>query len=72
MIRRARGSHARFGFRPRTLPLGLANLSLTAQYHTDYGPLFAGLMPVTLHILLTYVLLQRHIVKGVTAGALKG
>jgi ABC-type glycerol-3-phosphate transport system permease component len=56
----------------RTLPLGLANLSITAQYRTDYGMLFAGIMLVTLPILLLYALLQRQIVKGVTAGALKG
>ncbi|HWA09888.1 MAG TPA: carbohydrate ABC transporter permease [Opitutaceae bacterium] len=58
--------------RARTLPLGLANLSITAQYHTDYGMLFAGLVLVTLPILVVYALLQRQIVKGVAAGALKG
>jgi ABC-type glycerol-3-phosphate transport system permease component len=58
--------------RARTLPLGLANLSITAQYRTDYGMLFAGLVLVTVPILVGYVLLQRHIVKGVAAGALKG
>ncbi|MDB6094224.1 MAG: transporter permease [Verrucomicrobia bacterium] len=56
----------------RTLPLGLANLSITAQFHTDYGMLFAGLVLVTLPILALYLLLQRQIVKGVSAGALKG
>jgi len=56
----------------RTLPLGLANLSITAQYNSDYGSLFAGIVLVTLPILIVYSLLQRHIVKGVTAGALKG
>ncbi len=56
----------------RTLPLGLANLSITAQYRSDYGMLFAGIVLVTLPILLIYILLQRHIVKGVAAGALKG
>lgn len=56
----------------RTLPLGLANLSITAQYRTDYGMLFAGIMLVTLPILVLYAALQRHIIKGVTAGALKG
>lgn len=60
------------GERVRTLPLGLANLSITAQYHSDYGMLFAGIVMVTLPILVVYVLLQRHIVAGVTAGALKG
>lgn len=56
----------------RTLPLGLANLAITAQYRSDYGMLFAGLVLVTLPILLVYVFLQKHLVKGVTAGALKG
>jgi len=56
----------------RTLPLGLANLSITAQYRTDYGMLFAGLVLVTIPLLIVYVVLQRQIVRGVTAGALKG
>jgi ABC-type glycerol-3-phosphate transport system permease component len=56
----------------RTLPLGLANLAITAQYRSDFGMLFAGLVLVTLPILFIYLLLQRHIVRGVTAGAIKG
>jgi ABC-type glycerol-3-phosphate transport system permease component len=56
----------------RTLPLGLANLSITAQYRSDYGSLFAGIVLVTIPILIVYLLLQRHIVKGIAAGALKG
>ena len=51
-----------------TLPLGLANLSITAQYRSDYGMLFAGLVLVTLPILIVYLLLQRQIVKGVASG----
>lgn len=58
--------------RARTLPLGLANLAITAQYRSDYGMLFAGIVLVTLPILIVYLLLQRQIVKGVAAGALKG
>jgi ABC-type glycerol-3-phosphate transport system permease component len=58
--------------RARTLPLGLANLSVTAEYRSDYGMLFAGLVLVTVPILIVYVCLQRRIVKGVAAGALKG
>lgn len=56
----------------RTLPLGLANLAVTAQYQTDYGMLFAGLVIVTIPILIVFIALQQHLVKGVTAGALKG
>ncbi len=56
----------------RTLPLGLANLSITSQYRSDYGMLFAGLVIVTIPILIVFIALQKHLVKGVTAGALKG
>ncbi|MEY4488346.1 MAG: hypothetical protein RIQ79_854 [Verrucomicrobiota bacterium] len=56
----------------RTLPLGLANLAITAQYRGDYGMLFAGLVMVTLPILVVYLLLQRQLVSGITAGAVKG
>ena len=56
----------------RTLPLGLANLSLVAQYRNENGMLFAGVVIVTIPILIVYLLLQKHLVKGVTAGALKG
>jgi len=56
----------------RTLPLGLANLALTAQYQNDYGSLFAGIIIVTLPILLVYLLLQRHLISGITTGAIKG
>jgi len=58
--------------RARTLPLGLANLSITSQYRSDFGMLFAGLVLVTIPILIVYVALQKHLVKGITAGALKG
>jgi ABC-type glycerol-3-phosphate transport system permease component len=58
--------------RARTVPLGLANLSIAAEYRTEYGMLFAGIILVTLPILIVYVLLQRQIVRGISAGALKG
>jgi ABC-type glycerol-3-phosphate transport system permease component len=56
----------------RTLPLGLANLSIAAEYRTEYGMLFAGIILVMLPILLVYVALQGRIVRGIAAGALKG
>jgi ABC-type glycerol-3-phosphate transport system permease component len=58
--------------RARTLPLGLANLSIAAEYRSEYGMLFAGIVLVTLPILIVYVALQRQIVRGIAAGALKG
>lgn len=56
----------------KTLPLALANLAITSQYRTDYGVLFAGLVIVVLPILFVYLLVQKHLVRGITAGALKG
>jgi ABC-type glycerol-3-phosphate transport system permease component len=56
----------------RTIPLGLANLSIAAEYRTEYGTLFAGIILVTLPILAVYLALQRQIVRGIAAGALKG
>ena len=56
----------------KTLPLGLSNVSLQAQYNTDYGLLFAGLVIVIIPTLLCYLILQRQLTSGITAGALKG
>jgi len=56
----------------RTLPLGLANLAIMAQYRGDHAMLFAGLVLVTLPVLAVYLLLQRQLVSGITAGAVKG
>ncbi len=66
MLLSGRGSEA-----VRTLPLGLANLTIVSQYRTDYGMLFAGLVLVMLPTLLVYAVLQRYVTKGVTMGALK-
>jgi ABC-type glycerol-3-phosphate transport system permease component len=56
----------------RTLPLGLASVSMQAQYKTDFGLMFAGLVIVLAPTLLVYLLLQRQLTRGVTVGALKG
>lgn len=56
----------------KTLPLGLASVSIQAQYKTDFGLMFAGLVIVVVPTLLVYVLLQRQLTQGITTGALKG
>jgi len=56
----------------RTLPLGIANLLMVQHYETDWGALFAGLVIVMLPTLLVYLVFQRQISEGLTAGALKG
>src|SRR5262249_48761305 len=56
----------------KTLPLGLASISIQAQYKSDFGLMFAGLVIVMLPTLFVYILLQEKLTKGVTLGALKG
>jgi N-acetylglucosamine transport system permease protein len=56
----------------KTLPLGLASVSIQAQYKTDFGLMFAGLVIVMLPTLFVYILLQRQLTSGITMGALKG
>jgi len=56
----------------RTLPLGLGNISITSQYRSEWGTAFAGLVLVTLPTMAFCLVLQKHLVKGITTGALKG
>jgi len=58
--------------RLRTLPLGLANVTIVSQYRSDWGMAFAGLVLMMLPTMLLYIFLQKHITKGITVGALKG
>lgn len=56
----------------RTLPLGLANITIVSQYRSDWGMAFAGLVLMMLPTMAVYALLQRQVTKGITVGALKG
>ena len=56
----------------RTLPIGLASVSILSEYKSDYALMFAGLVITMVTIITVYVFLQRHITRGVTLGALKG
>lgn len=54
-----------------TLPIGLAVMQNEMQYRTEWGPLFAGLLMSIVPVLVIYVIFQRQIAEGVTAGAVK-
>lgn len=56
----------------KTLPLGLASISMQAQYKSDFGLMFAGLVIAMLPTLLVYMILQEKLTKGITVGAIKG
>ncbi|MDO5678596.1 MAG: carbohydrate ABC transporter permease [Propionibacteriaceae bacterium] len=52
-----------------TLPLGMK--AFVDKYVTDYPQLFAGLVTVTLPMLLVYIIAQRSFIEGMTAGSVK-
>ncbi|MBI4582544.1 MAG: carbohydrate ABC transporter permease [Planctomycetes bacterium] len=54
----------------RTVPSGL--LAFQGIHSTDYQLLFAGLTIVSAPLIAVYVLAQRFMIEGLTAGALKG
>lgn len=53
----------------RTLPL--QTFTFFGQYTSEFGLAMAGLVLATAPILVFYVIMQRHIVSGVTAGSVK-
>lgn len=53
------------------LAQGLAALSVSQGYRSDWGGLFAGLTIAMVPVLVAYVAFQRHIRAGMTAGAVK-
>ena len=55
-----------------TLPLGLYRLSSGIAQATAWNSVFAHVVLVSLPLILVYVIIQRRIVEGVTAGAVKG
>ncbi|MFD0714747.1 carbohydrate ABC transporter permease [Paenibacillus sp. GCM10027626] len=54
-----------------TLPVGIAVMQAEMQYRTEWGPLFAGLLLSMIPVIVLYIVFQRQIAEGVTAGAVK-
>lgn len=52
-----------------TLPIGIA--SFQGQYATNWGTLMAGSVLITLPVVVLFLALQKHLVGGMTAGAVK-
>ncbi len=58
--------------RPVLFPLQVGIMKFQGVHITDYPHLMAGMGLATIPILVIYLLLQRFMIKGVTAGAIKG
>jgi multiple sugar transport system permease protein len=54
----------------RTLSAGL--LYMVGQYEIQWGQLGAGVMISTVPVAILFTFLQKHLIRGLTAGALKG
>lgn len=53
------------------LPIGLTQLQ-DVEGLTNWGPVMAGTVLTTLPMLVIFLILQKHMIKGLTAGAVKG
>lgn len=54
----------------RTVPVGI--MDFVGQFETDYGYIFAALASASIPLLIVYFFGQKKIIKGLTAGAIKG
>lgn len=53
----------------KTIPTGL--LAFSSRYVTDYGLLFSALSIITIPMVVIYIVFNRQITEGITAGSLK-
>lgn len=58
------------GNKSRTLPIAL--YYFTSQFASDYGAMFAATVLVALPSIIVYCLLQKQVISGLAAGAVKG
>ena len=56
----------------KTLPVGLINLMAAERAAANYGRLYAGMVIVMLPTLVLYILVQKQLTQGMTAGGVKG
>lgn len=55
-----------------TFPVCALLNEISSKYGTDFGLMTAAVTLVVVPVLITYMLLQKNIIKGLTAGAVKG
>ncbi|WP_069998338.1 carbohydrate ABC transporter permease [Cellulosilyticum sp. I15G10I2] len=54
------------------LPVSALLNKISSEYGTDYGLMNAAVTLVVIPVFIVYLFLQKHIIKGLTAGAVKG
>lgn len=58
--------------RPEMRAITVLLNNLTSQEGTNYGLMAAAVALVVVPVVIVYIILQKHIIKGMTAGAVKG
>ena len=56
----------------KLLPVCAILREISSQYGTDFGLMAAAVTIVVMPVLVLYSLMQKNIIKGLTAGAVKG
>lgn len=57
---------------PKEKTITLLLNEISSQAGVDYGLMAASVVLIVIPVLIVYVMLQKHIIKGLTAGAIKG
>ncbi len=57
---------------PKGFPISNLLENISSQYGTDFGLMAASVTMIVLPVMIVYMFLQKNIVKGLTAGAVKG
>ena len=57
---------------PKEKTITLMLNEISSQAGVDYGLMAASVVLIVVPVLIVYILLQKHIIKGLTAGAIKG
>jgi len=56
----------------QTLPIGIANMVVSMNYRSEWGPLFAAMVLAMIPVLAIYSVLHKRVVEGMVMGAVKG
>lgn len=57
---------------PKTYPICKLLKEISSKYGTDFGLMAAAVTLIVIPVLIVYIFLQKNIIKGLTAGAVKG
>ena len=57
---------------PKSFPICTLLNEISSKYGTDFGLMAASVTLIVIPVLIVYIFLQKNIIKGLTAGAIKG